>query len=134
MRRALLAMDRRVRLRTRTDTTAIGVEGGVRRGVRAIREETRMLTRLLVGLDGSDDAAAALDLALEWGGRSKALVGGIAVVDEPGIRAPEAVPLGAGAFKEARDEARMEETRAQVEGWLDAFQKRCGEAGVTAGP
>lgn len=89
-----------------------------------------MLTRILVGLDGSNDSDAAVELALRWATPSRALVGGIAVVDEPEICAPEAVPLGGGAFKEARDAAWLEEARGRVEGLLDAFGRRCANAGV----
>jgi nucleotide-binding universal stress UspA family protein len=85
---------------------------------------------MLIGLDGSPDSESATELAFAWSRRTSALVVGIAVVDEPGIRAPAAVPLGAGAFKHAGEEARLAEARQRVEHWLSRFSERAAEASV----
>ena len=45
-------------------------------------------------------------LALDWACRFDARLLGLGIVDEGSIRRPEPVPLGAGAYKRARDEAR----------------------------
>ncbi len=91
-----------------------------------------MFRSLLVGLDGSAHADAALELGLRWAKQLKVPLGGVAVVDEPGIRHPQAVPLGGDAFKEARDSALLADARAKVEQILSEFNRRCGEAGVVS--
>jgi nucleotide-binding universal stress UspA family protein len=91
-----------------------------------------MLRSALVALDDSAYREAATTLALDWAARFGARLLGVAVLDEPSIRGPEAVPLGAGGYKMARDEARMADAHSRVVRFLDEFRKRGGAAGVTA--
>jgi nucleotide-binding universal stress UspA family protein len=90
----------------------------------------RRLRRILVALDGSPDGEAVVDLALEWAEDSGAELLGIAVVDEPAIRRPTAVPLGAGHYKTARDNALVANARDRVRAMLDDFTRRCADRGV----
>jgi len=89
-----------------------------------------MLQSILVGLDGSPYAAAAIELGIRWAKQADAMLVGLGIIDEPTIRGGEAVPLGAGVFKERRDEARLAEARTTVEQFLGRFTVRCAEAGV----
>jgi nucleotide-binding universal stress UspA family protein len=89
-----------------------------------------MLKSMLVGLDGSPYSASAIDLGICWAKRHDALLVGVGIIDEPGITRPEAVPLGAAAFKRERDLALLADTRRKVERFLERFTLQCAEAGV----
>jgi nucleotide-binding universal stress UspA family protein len=54
------------------------------------------------------------------------------VLDVPSIRGAEPVPLGAGAYKKARDEARLVEAHRRVVEFLADFQARSQAAGIAA--
>ena len=54
-----------------------------------------MLGSILIGLDTPKHAAALADLGIRWAKRTDATLVGLAIVDEPGIRAIEpAFPVG----------------------------------------
>jgi len=89
-----------------------------------------MLRSMLVALDGSAYSTAATDLALDWATRFGARILGVGVLDERSISRAEAVPLGAGAYKKALDEARMADAHRRVADVLDAFRARGLSAGV----
>jgi nucleotide-binding universal stress UspA family protein len=89
-----------------------------------------MLKSLLVGLDGSEYSEGALRLALEWAKPNNAVIGGIAVVDIPGIFQAEAVPLGAEQAKEALDQSRLADARKHVDHFLSDCAARAAKAGV----
>jgi nucleotide-binding universal stress UspA family protein len=89
-----------------------------------------MLRKILVGLDGTSYSAHAVELGLNWARRYNATVSGIAVCDEPTIRRPEPVPMGAVEFKHWRDEALLVEARQRVHEFLADFSERCTTAGV----
>ena len=55
---------------------------------------------------------------------------GAGVIDEPTIRRGEPVPLGAGYYKHARDEARLTEARSRVERFLLDYAQRCSGHGI----
>lgn len=88
-----------------------------------------MLRSALVALDGSAYSEAAASLAIDWARRFGARLLGLGVVDEPSIRGAEAVPLGAGGYKQQRDEARMADAHRRVLDFLADFRAR----GLTAG-
>jgi nucleotide-binding universal stress UspA family protein len=85
---------------------------------------------MLVGLDGSTTGESAVELGIRWAKRHGALLVGIGIVDEPAIRRPEPVPLGAAIYKARLDEEQMHEARVEVEQRLERFVLRCAEAGV----
>ncbi len=91
-----------------------------------------MLRSLLVALDGSPFSETASALAIDWARRLDARLLGLGVLDEPTIDRPEAVPMGAGAFKIARDEARLADAHRRVLAFLGDFGARCAAAGVAA--
>ena len=91
-----------------------------------------MLRSMLVALDGSAHSATATTLALDWARRFGARLLGLGVLDEPSILGGEAVPLGAGAYKQARDQARLADAHQRVMAFLAEFRARSTDAGVLA--
>ena len=91
-----------------------------------------MLTSILVALDGSPCGVAATTLALDWARRFGARLLAIGIVDDAGIRRPEPVPLGAGAYKKMRDDARMVDAHRRVAELLADFRARAAAAGARA--
>src|SRR5262249_5447820 len=91
-----------------------------------------MLSSILVALDGSPCSFAATTLALDWRRRFNARLLGLGIVNDVGIRRPEPVPLGAGAYKKARDEARLADAHQRVAGILADFRARATAAGARA--
>lgn len=89
-----------------------------------------MTRSILVGLDGSNDCAAAVNLGLKWAKQQDALLVGLGIIDEPTIRQPESLPIGGSAFKEYRDDAVMHAASRRVEQFLEHFALRCAEARV----
>jgi nucleotide-binding universal stress UspA family protein len=55
---------------------------------------------------------------------------GLGIVDAPTIQRAEPVPLGAGAYKKARDEARLADAHRRVADFLADFRARGHAAGV----
>lgn len=93
-----------------------------------------MLKNILVYLDGSAADEAALTLALRWADEFAAGLVGLGVIDEPGIRSAEPVPLGAAAFKTARDDKLVAKARRETAEAVARFRSRCGAAGLTGRP
>jgi nucleotide-binding universal stress UspA family protein len=91
-----------------------------------------MLRSVLVALDGSAYSGPSTTLAIDWARRYGARLLGLGVLDVPSIRAAEPVPLGAGAYKKARDEARLIEAHRRVVEFLADFQARSQAAGIAA--
>lgn len=89
-----------------------------------------MIGSMLVGLDGSSYADAALQLGMRWGKQSSASLGGMAILDEPTITQGEMVPVGASAFKRHRDQARLQHAQETIDKILSSFKKKCGDASV----
>jgi nucleotide-binding universal stress UspA family protein len=90
------------------------------------------LETILVALDGSSESAAAVDLSLRWARATGARLVGLGIVDEPTIRRPEPVPLGAGHYKRERDERRLDDARHRVEEFLHSFARRCAAEGLSS--
>lgn len=89
-----------------------------------------MLRTILVGLDGSAYSQRAIELGIEWAKRFDAMLVGLGVIDEPGIRRPQAAPIGGASYKEGLDEFHLADARRQVEQFLEQFALRCAEAKV----
>ncbi len=69
-------------------------------------------------------------LAIDWAKRHDARLLGLGVLDAPSIRGAEPVPLGAGAYKQARDEARLADAHRRVVDFLADFFARSKAAGI----
>lgn len=91
-----------------------------------------MLKTLLVGLDGTPDSEAALELAILLAKERSAHVVGMAVIDEDAILAPAATSLGGGAYRADRDRFLMADVRREVDAILGRFTARCAHEGVAA--
>jgi len=91
-----------------------------------------MARSILVGLDGSLNSAAAVDLGIRWAKHSNALLVGLGVVDEPEILQPVCMPLAGTASQERRDRTLLADARHKVENFLQDFSIRCADAGVSS--
>jgi len=89
-----------------------------------------MFRSALVALDGSAYSESAADLAIGWAGRYGVCLLGLGILDAPTIERAEPVPLGAGAYKKARDEARLANAHRWVADFLADFRARGQAAGV----
>jgi nucleotide-binding universal stress UspA family protein len=94
-----------------------------------------VLRSILVGLDTSEHVEVLSELGIRWARRFDAALVGLAIVDEPGIRAIE--PLGPiGGTPGVKPvyyvgyENRMAEVRRRADGLLADFAARCDRAGV----
>ncbi|MBU0690494.1 universal stress protein [bacterium] len=90
-----------------------------------------MSKRIIVGLDGSLFAEAAMDAAIDRASRCDGTIVGVAVIDQPGIEHSEA-GAGAGAAYFARDiiDKKMSEALAKTRDLLIHFADRCRTAEV----
>jgi nucleotide-binding universal stress UspA family protein len=91
-----------------------------------------MVRSILIGLDGSAYSTSAVDLGIEWARQCDALLVGLGIIDASTICRPEMVPMGAGPYKQHRDEDVLAHARRHVEQFLDHFTRRCTEAGVAS--
>lgn len=90
-----------------------------------------MIRSILVGLDGSAYSSAAVEVGIQWALKFDALLVGLGIIDDPTIRQPEPLPIGASAFKARRDEALVHAARRTVEQFLEQFALRCADRGVS---
>lgn len=88
-----------------------------------------MLRSILIGLDGSEDGDAALELGLRWAKEHGALAAGVAVADEPGIHASQAA-LFAGAYSQPAAQTLVQAEHRRAAHVLSGFALRCDEAFV----
>jgi len=89
-----------------------------------------MLRSMLVGLDGSLYADAAVDLGIRWARRNECMMVAVGVIDEPAIRHRQSTPVGGSAFKKEMEESRVHEAQREVEQYLSRFSVRCANEGV----
>lgn len=91
-----------------------------------------MIERILVCLEGSPctESATAIAVALARGQGAQLL--GIAVVDEPDIRAGTPTSIGGASFKHDRDEELMATARRRADDCRALFERHCREAGIEA--
>jgi nucleotide-binding universal stress UspA family protein len=89
-----------------------------------------MLQSVLIALDISPYSTPAMELGICWGKTLGALLVGLGVVDEPGIRRGERQSLGAGYYLREEDDQQVAVARRSVQEILEAFAARCDRAGV----
>ncbi len=89
-----------------------------------------MLRTILIGLNGSEESAAARDLGLGWAVRSEARVFALGVVDEAWLLEEEATSLPGGHHWHAGGGVKQAATRSRIKEALREFDRRCAEAGV----
>lgn len=91
-----------------------------------------MIKQILVCLEGSRSTEAATLTAIQLARDLRASLVGLAIVDEPDIRAGAAVGIGGTTFKRERDAVLMADAHKQASDWLVLFESRCRRAGVPA--
>jgi nucleotide-binding universal stress UspA family protein len=91
-----------------------------------------MIKDILVCLEGSASGNRAIDLAIEIAREMSARLMGLAIVDEPNIRAGSATGIGGSSFKQHRDEVLLEDAHKKASDWLLLFEARCRDAGIPA--
>jgi nucleotide-binding universal stress UspA family protein len=89
-----------------------------------------VLRSVLVALDATGASAAAQRVALSLAKRFGSQITGMAVLDRGYITAPTAVGIGGMAYKEHRDQVKLEEARAFLVRLESTFQQSCDESGV----
>jgi nucleotide-binding universal stress UspA family protein len=93
-----------------------------------------MIKNILVCLEGSPSTAAAVRLAIDIAKPLEAHLVGLAIVDEPDIRAGTPTSIGGSSFKHERDDALVAEARKHAADALALFERRCRDAGVPGRP
>jgi nucleotide-binding universal stress UspA family protein len=91
-----------------------------------------MIKEALVCLESSPSSEAATRLAIAIADDFKARLVGLAIVDEPDIRAGMATGIGGASFKHERDDALVADARKSAADALALFERRCREAKVEA--
>jgi nucleotide-binding universal stress UspA family protein len=89
-----------------------------------------MIKDILVCLEGSASSEAAVGISIELAKELGARLAGLAIVDEPDIRAGAAVGIGAASYKQERDDALVADAHRRADAWVGAFEKQCRDAGV----
>jgi nucleotide-binding universal stress UspA family protein len=89
-----------------------------------------MLRSVLVGVDGSEYSAAAVELGIQWAQHSGAVLVGLGIIDAPTISKPEPVPLGGSAYKVHHDASLLTDATHKVGQFLEHCARRCAEANV----
>lgn len=90
-----------------------------------------MLKRILVGLNGSQSSRAATAVAIAVAEHHRSSLIGLGIIDAPHLTAPEAVPLGAGAFKLERDLALVAAADQRISELLTDFEQQCAAVHVS---
>lgn len=91
-----------------------------------------MIKEALVCLESSASSEAATRLAITIANQSRARLVGLAIVDEPDIRAGAATGIGGASYKHERDEALVADAHRAAADALALFERRCREANVEA--
>lgn len=91
-----------------------------------------MLKDILVCLEGSPSTEAATRVSLEIALACNARLAGLAIIDEPDIRAGAATGIGGSSFKHERDESLLADARKHADDWIALFEGRCHAASVPA--
>ena len=91
-----------------------------------------MIKEALVCLESSASSEAATRLAITIANESQARLVGLAIVDEPDIRAGAATGIGGSSYKHERDESLLADAHHAAADALALFERRCREAKVDA--
>jgi nucleotide-binding universal stress UspA family protein len=88
-----------------------------------------MLRSILIGLDGSNDGEAAVELGLSWAKAHDALAIGVSVVDESGILVSEQAMFASG-YHRPLTEPLVDSARHRARVILEQFTRRCHDLHV----
>jgi nucleotide-binding universal stress UspA family protein len=89
-----------------------------------------MLKKILVCLEGSLSSEAATRMSIAIARTCGARLSGLAIIDEPDIRAGAVTGIGGASFKHSRDESLMADAHKHAADWVALFEKRCRDGGV----
>jgi nucleotide-binding universal stress UspA family protein len=89
-----------------------------------------MLKSILVGLEDSASTERATELALELAEAQGASLLGLAIIDEPDIKAGAAMGIGGSAYKHDRDEVLMLDAHQRAREYERRFLERCKSSPV----
>lgn len=88
------------------------------------------MKHILLAIDGTGSGKAARELGLRLAHLQGASVTGLAALDEQSMTGPEAVPLGASAYKARRDARHVQSDRVYLENELASFTAEAAGKGV----
>ncbi len=89
--------------------------------------------KILLGLDGSSYAQAAIEYTCQLALGHNAIVTGVAIIDLPGIQSASVpVPIGGAHYDAQREDKIVEETQAKAKAILDDFERICQSRNVDA--
>jgi nucleotide-binding universal stress UspA family protein len=91
-----------------------------------------MLKSILIGLEDSPSTERATELALELAQAHGSALLGLAIIDEPDIKAGAAMGIGGSSYKHERDEALMLEAHQRAREFERRFLERCQRSPVAA--
>lgn len=90
-------------------------------------------SKILLGLDGSPHAEAAIEYACQIALNHNATITGVAIIDEPGIQSSSGpVPIGGAHYDVKLEDQLLEETQAEAKAILDSFARICDERKINA--
>jgi nucleotide-binding universal stress UspA family protein len=91
-----------------------------------------MIKEALVCLESSPSSEAATRVAIAVAKDLGARLVGLAIVDEPDIRAGTPTGIGGSSFKHERDETLLAEARTRAADALALFERRCRDGNIPA--
>lgn len=90
-------------------------------------------SKILLGLDGSSHAEAAIEYACQIALNHNATITGVAIIDQPGIQSSSGpVPIGGAHYDVKLEDQMLEETQAKAKAILDGFARICDERKINA--
>jgi nucleotide-binding universal stress UspA family protein len=91
-----------------------------------------MAKSILIGLEDSAGTERATAMALEIAKGHGAAIVGLAIIDEPDIKARAAMGIGGSSYRRDRDVALIADARRRANEFEQLFLSRCAKAAVTA--
>lgn len=95
--------------------------------------EHSSFSKILLGLDGSAHAEAAIEYACQLAHSYSATITGVAIIDQPGIQSSSGpVPIGAARYDIQLEEQQLKETEEKAGSILDDFSRICDDRNINA--
>ena len=90
-------------------------------------------SKILLGLDGSAYAQAAVEYACQIALNYNATITGVAIIDQPGIESSSGpVPIGGTHYDVKLEEQQLKETEEKAKAILDDFARVCDDRNINA--
>jgi nucleotide-binding universal stress UspA family protein len=89
-----------------------------------------VLRSILVALDETEASSQAQKLAIEMAKRMDCQITGLAILDRAHITAPTPVGIGGMAYKQHRDQVKLEEAKSILQRLEKAFEQSCEATGA----